>query len=305
MSPTDAPAWWLQIPAADCYWTVLPADQVASTQANAYRFEACIPIAIEEVQVSSLRLDDGSMLLCALEKTILQQRRDSDPEADAQRWIIAPASVPDFVDQDLSAQQLQSLNFLHGSFLSIPQRRWQRTVMITAALCVCACICIVLAATWKQYAATQRYVDVRTQATYEILRQEFPGIDDEHLFSSLEQSRRRLANATATVGDAATSTAALAMRLMQQWPSEAELRIESVNFQSARIFIRGSTPSIDHAQQLWKAFKSIDHGIYQWQAQPLQAQQDAQRGTVFQIALRRGEKREQQQHKQQQTAGAR
>ncbi|NRA37601.1 MAG: hypothetical protein HRU15_05635 [Planctomycetes bacterium] len=290
-SAQENTAWYQSISADQCFWSVLSAEDIGSDQANAYRFEAYIPIPVEDVHISSVRLQDGTLLMCALEKTTIAHMIEADLERSAQRCVLAPASGPEFFHQQLSAEELQALNFLHGQFLAQPIKRWQRGFLLLCALFVAVVTCIVVVNGWQQQAAAKQYVQESSAAKFDVLRQAFPGVDDRYLFASFEQARRRLLRAADTTDSAnGGSSVALAMQIMQVWPSDISVHIESVNFQKARIFIRGYAQEIDAAQRLWNALKNIQatDAEQQWHAQPLQAQQDPNRGTVFQIVLRSG-----------------
>lgn len=280
--------WRHAVPAAQCYWSVL--DATLQKSQLPYRFEAELPLSVDELYVSAVKIANGSWAVCGMPRQEIDAFIQSDP-AHASLWSIGPAAFPDFVSEHLTTDEqseglLLQLNICDQYPLTTPKRRWQ---MISLGILVVA---VVLAACIGFYAASERqhqadvFVEQQRIAELQALQAVFP--DQAHnraaAYTALTSAMRRLEQQRGDEQGASQDYVRLSHALMAAWPTEKTYAISSINFQGTRLSIRGHGDDMDAAQALWQAVQHISADEQVWIAAPLQAQQQEQR-VLFEIHL--------------------
>ncbi len=287
-SPSEAEIeadWCYRLPASQCYWAQLDAD--VGEKHIPFQFENSLPVAVESLYVASLRLKDSSWIVCGMPRTVIDAYLKVDPQRAEQIWSITPADVPEFLKETVTIGDLHELNILSGEQCAAAKQRWQYTSLYTLTGILLMITVLMWIGVENRVQQAHSDADALSQRRVQLLQEYYPGFSQStSLYTQLEQDLRRLRQ-QAGGGDPSQQQAyaSLANVLMQQWPAEMVVSVESVTFQGDRLAIRGQAKSMEEAQQLWQALKKLDVLGTKWLSSPLQAQQQQSR-VVFQLSFK-------------------
>ena len=261
----------LTIPAARCYWGVLPADSKRlDASARRYRFEAVLPVPVESLHTADLDLPDGRVLMVGIERAELAALigAASTPPLSAHPHALPP-TLGDGIA--LSPEQLASLELLHGEFEPAPsrQRRRRVTLVLVAAPLVAAMIIIIGALT---EAAAHRSAEAQAREQANKLADAAvplpPGAQWLPPTLRLEQELRRARQAANGAGPEADLVPVLDA-LWQVWPDDVRIQIDTIGLDAGRLVLRGRVPDAESAQQLAASLSQLPVPTGPWRAQPM------------------------------------
>lgn len=274
------------LPAALLYWGHLPAQAASGADAARFRFERFLPLPVDDLQVASTTLPDGSTVIVGIElprlRTYLASRADISP----QTWELVPVEAPAHLcDVPGLTAAVRHLNLLHGEFEPAPRCRLRRvTALVVQGALALIAIAVVIGVERRHLAATG-YVAAQRQATVTALAAVVPptsgGMKPE---MQLTMEVRRLEQAARDPAASTSDVAQALQALWRVWPRDVRAQIDTVGANADRLVIRGRVPGLADAERLATACAGVAVPEQRFRAEPLQAQQD-ERGASFLLTL--------------------
>ena len=281
--------WRHAIPTGQCYWSLLDASLKKSQLA--YRFEAELPLNVDDLYLSSTQLADGRWAVCGMARQDVDAFIQAQPD-HALLWSIGPAAFPEFIstqfsDQDQADALLLQLNICDAYALTKPKQRWQQLSLLVLLAAVIIAACLGFYAASERMAQADAFVEQQRVAELQALQHYFPERAQNRAaaYTALTSALRRLQQQQGDSDHVAQDYVQLAHAMMKKWPAEGAYSIASISFQGQRLSIRGQSADLDVAQALWQALQSVACDGEEWVAAPLQAQQQQER-VVFEIHLK-------------------
>ncbi len=217
-----------ELPSNDCAFAVLDAPSGTRKEAQLellYQFEALLPQAIDDVQVTFTKPMDGKVIACACDKETVQGFRSKTE-------MLIPDSIPDWLEVKISDAHRQQLNLLTGSMRPISSLNRDRT---TAKLMCFASIVALLVV----FVGVHRRIN-QIELNQAVVNEQVASMYDSVLPRATGPNTQPNAIRFATLLNQARATRTGAVQLAQQdlikdlasifgqWPTEIDIQVRSL-----------------------------------------------------------------------------
>ncbi|MDA3961790.1 MAG: hypothetical protein PF961_13455 [Planctomycetota bacterium] len=275
----------LAIPGNECYWALLTAsDARLSERARRYRFEAVLPVPVDELQVAGAALADGRHLLVGVAST---QLRSGLAQLDAPTSA-RPADLPaHLLEQGVDPEVVERLELLHGAFEPTQHRarRNGRCIVSVSALVLAAVLLVVggLLRARDQHAVASH---ARTQAAA-LANEAVPQqVGAQRLPPALRlQQEVRRARQAAQTGGPEQDLLPVLETLFAAWPPSLRVQVDTIGLDPGHLVIRGRVPDPEAGQTLAAALAELNTPLGAWRARPLDLPRVADGAASFLLAF--------------------
>jgi len=270
-----------RLPKEECYFAVLdgsrlPFSPFSRVSALGYLFEALLPLSLTEMHAVYLPLANRRYLACGAERNRLEAAL-----RDGARTL-TPAACPPVFEQaiDLTALNLLVREFEPPAVTNVRKRR-RRTVFAVSAAVVALFLIGLERRRHFDEARVARLLEQQEMLLDRTFGPAEPGVAAAQRRARLLSELRVLRRTRTTKADGeGRGVPATLGRLLDRWPKEEPLWIESLNVSPAVITIRGKAATATVAQSLTDQTKTLAG----WSVdQPQFAQSDA--GVHFTVRL--------------------
>ena len=271
----------VSLAADEFVWSLMPKPSVLTLQSVAYAFEQDVPFPIEHIHIAycSAPNDDSKILACGLSHERLQQLYD-DGTLNEHSWSLTPSTVPTFAKElGEEAALTSALNLLHERWLPKAVKQGQRTVLISAAICLGILLCLFFIGVHLHQRHIQHHINELKSQKTAVLQNIFPAHKDKpaQLFALFTAAlRQQAAQENSAQHQDQTNPSIILQALLRSWPHNIKAEVESLSCSAKRLMLRGKVASLADAQSLFNSIKIIEVDNNTYKAAPLQATQSTQ-----------------------------
>ncbi len=268
------------------YWGLLDASILTTNRTPSFiqldhLFDGLLPIAVEELQTTYLKIDSHQYLACGIERIILEKILDEHSDV----ITLMPESLPQAISKQtsLSTFDIQSINLLINNYEPRPVHTQRQRVTVNAVVAILLSGIFLILGLERRRAQYQTASGLSSQAQitiYEaILGQSDaavnPNVQPPAVRFTGELRKRRqtrlLPLPQTTFGFASGQASQLADqtlgRLFTHWPNtrrDLHLQIETIAITETALTIVGLLPTLDDAQ--WFTSQIQAFAPTHWQA---------------------------------------
>jgi hypothetical protein len=252
------------LPAAQFYWAVLDTSKISAMRKRArsrnvqrqlgYLFENVLPVPIEDVQAAYLRLADGRVLACGMDKRVVL-------ELCSGHVHLGPDHAPPHLDE---AVEIERINLLTGEFEPKLVRRMKVSWLLQAAAMIALASVLIAVGLNRRAAVCQIAIAGLNDARQQVFK--IAGIDPmgtgqpPELRLTAELRRLRQTRQAPAVEVRLTDVTSMLAALLSRWPpsEDAHMQTESISITPTAITLRGIVPASAGAQTVASAINTAD-----------------------------------------------
>jgi hypothetical protein len=229
------------------------------TQRLGYLFEGFLPgVPIEEMHAVYRRLPEPGKryLACGLPRAVIEQG------VGTEALTLTPASLPEFVGQDVDPTHL---NLLSGSFLPEALRKRRRWWLVHVGVILTVCAALLALGLERRTQAARGQIAGRISDKMEIYEeilgpaalQASAGSQPPALRLTAERRRLEQTRRPDTAVVNAVDCSAILAQVLSRWPDDVLTRTEYLSITPTSIIIRAQVPAMADAQRLADAFRGL------------------------------------------------
>jgi hypothetical protein len=247
----------LHWPADRFYWAVLDTTGMPRARSRrarerqlGYQLERYLPVPLEQVQATYLRLHDHRVLACAVEQ-------DRLADLDHNVVTLAPQAVPRFVEEPVDAGSLNLLTAEREPRIVKSARARCRLELAAAVLLITliGTLGLVRRAQWHDRRASETAGMVAD--VYDQILESGPSVLPSSLRLKTELRRLRQTHASPVANTAPRDAGAALASLLSAWPPGLELQTESIVVTESQITITALLDTHEQVQALADAVGGV------------------------------------------------
>lgn len=282
-SPSSTPSVSLiqQIPADQVYWSRIATGAAKkSVSAQLFRFEHMLPVPVDKLQCTHVRLSGDESIFVAIEPHCLQLLLSEFSATGITPWQLIPREIPEHIraglDDEKAERAREQLNLLHGPFEPTQRRRWRRLLWLSVHLGLLFVVFSLLVGTERRLATYRHQVSAIREQNLALISKAIPpsnGNRPDLAEPLLVMEIRRLeqvADSSRATSDA--NVIGLLQNLWQKWPKDLPIQVDSWSIGSDRMTLNAKVKALSDAERLFSLCAEINAGNVRFRADPLQAQ---------------------------------